>query len=212
MRVRRGDREMAGVVAVGRLAVEGPVARPAQRTGRLVQQRRARRPGAVDGANEAGVVDPIGPRHAERAGAAADGGQRRRFRRGQRPQEADPALDHDASGGHTRQERDLGIPPLDGKRDPVLEPEPIAIRDGSLLGAVQADTAAFPLDLLAEQPHGAQQHQRIIGPSGVQLDLDAVVLELGAAADDRPLHFGIDVGTGVVEVDAPQQRGPVAIG
>ena len=161
---------------------------------------------------KSGYETPSG--HSTRSAFAVS---RRRSRRsrvgdGDGAQQADVALEHQLGGGHPGHERDLRVPLLDRQRRAELEPEAAVPLGDHLLGDRQADPAAPHLALPAEDADLAQEPELLVGRAAVEVLLDADVVELRPAADERAPDRDVDALAGLVDVHRPDDGGPRLVG
>ena len=197
---------------LGGLAVEPDVAGPAQQPGAGDDHRGVAGVLGVERADEVGVEQLGGPLDVQRLGGAVHPLHVARVRRRQRAQQADAGVDHQRRGGHPGQQRDLGVPLLDREHPAEAQRPPLAVDVDLLLGQRQRHSPAGGLPLLAQLADLAEQHEELVGRPGVDLLLDAGVVELRPAADDRADHVDGGALALGVDLDRPEQRRPVLVG
>ena len=112
--------------------------------------------------------------------------------------------EHQLGRGLAGHQRDLGVPPLHRQRRAERELVAVLALLDLLLGDRQRDPAAPLLAFLAEQADLLQQVQRIARRPVVQRALDARVVELLPAADERPADVDLDSLAGRVDLHRPE--------
>jgi hypothetical protein len=203
-----------GVVGNGLAGHQREVAGAPQAAGGQRQQGGLIGVGAVEAPHHGGVAGVIGPGHAEGLGGAPDVLDDPSVRGRQGAQQADAGGQHGVGRHHPGEERDLGVPAHGGDGHLPLEAVALTVQHDPLGRQVEAHAIARRLDLLAHPAHLGQQGERPVGVSlsPVELLLDLGVGELGPA----PHHGALEVGgrhcAVAVEVDGPQDGGPVLVG
>ena len=204
MRVRRGDR------AVQRLrrglSVEGGVSGAAQQAGREGEQGGVGRDHGVQRGHHVAVRHALGPVDAERQGAATQRRDGLGVRRRQRPQQPDPAAEHQACGGDAGQQADLGVPALAGQLRPQLERgSAVRVEDDLLLRGRQVDGVALPGEGLAVGADHPEQLEHRPGGPVVKSALDGGVVQPRPGPHQGPAHVDRRELTPGVQVQPPQQ-------
>jgi hypothetical protein len=197
----------------GGLPGERGVGRPAQQLGGEVGERRVAGPAGVEAGQDVAGVGAVGPGDPQAACRSLQAGEHRRVRRRDGAEDPHARLDHEARCRSTRQERDLRVPPLDGQLGSLHD------RPGSVGGGHHLLLWEAELDRVARSGGGEQRvadgrelGDRRRGPAGVDLPLDALIGQLGAAAHQRPPHVDRRGRARGVDIDRPQRGGSRTIG
>lgn len=174
----------------------------------------------VEGTDQLGVRDVVRPVDTQRPRGTPQPADRTIRRCRERTQHARAVRQHQLGRGHAREEGDLRVPAVGGERGAVGEfVRAVALGD-LLLGDVEGDAPAGHFLLFAEEPDVLEEGERFLGGARVELLLDGLVVELGAAADEGAADVGGRGAAVRVQVDRPQDgrgslvreqaRGPLA--
>ena len=181
------------MVAARHLAVERHVRGTAQQRGRVGEQGRVRRVRRVEVADDVARGRALRPRHAQRVRGEAQPLDVTRVRVGQRPQDADAAVQHEPRRAHAGEQRDLRVPLLDRQgRAAAQGPHAVGTLLDHLLRGRQRDAAARPLGRLPEDADLPQQLQRLVRGAVVEGRLRTDVRQLCAALYRGAAHVDVD--------------------
>ncbi len=124
----------------------------------------------------------------------------------------DAGVDHERRRAHAGQERDLGVPGLDGREPAELQLPVAVLLHQLLLGQRQGHTTARGLARQSQLADLLQQPHQLAPATGVDVGLDALVGQLGTRAHQGALDVDVVPLAGLVDLDRPQQRGPGLVG
>ena len=176
--------------------------------------------GRVERADELGVAQLGGPLDAQRSGSAMQALYVARVGRRKRAQQPDPGGHHQRCCAHPDQQRDLGVPLLDGMLGAELQPPPVALNVYLLFGEWQRDTTALGFLSLPQLADLLEQYEQLVRLVVVDRALGAGIRQLLARPHQCTLHLHVGALAGRVDLDLPQQRradlvgqqGPGALG